>query len=92
MAARKKKKKKAGRKASSLNLVVGSKVKEAIKNTGYRCSGDLVESLNSEVHALLKNAVQHPEAKRHLGTAPKPRFFFRDVRRRLIAQRMGTRR
>ena len=59
MAARKKKKKKkAGRKATGLNLVVGSKVKEAIKATGYRCSGDLIESLNGEVHALLKNAVQ----------------------------------
>ncbi len=59
MAARKKKKKRAARakKAPALNLVVGSKVKEAIKGSGYRCSGDLVDALNSHVHQILSGAV-----------------------------------
>lgn len=60
MAARKKKKKRAAsraKKAPALNLVVGSKVKEAIKGSGYRCSGDLVDALNSHVHQILSGAV-----------------------------------
>ena len=59
MAARKKKKSKRAprRKAATSNVVVGSKVKEAIKGTGYRCSGDLVDALNSRVHDMLSGAV-----------------------------------
>ena len=58
MAARKKKKKAAPRrKAPASNVVVGSKVKEAIKGTGYRCSGDLVDALNAKVHDMLSGAV-----------------------------------
>lgn len=56
MAARKKKK--ARSKAAASNVVVGSKVKEAIKGTGYRCSGDLVDALNAHVHEILKGAVE----------------------------------
>jgi len=56
MAARKKKKK-ARSKAPALNLVVGSKVKEAVKASGYRCAGDLVEALNANIHATLARAV-----------------------------------
>ena len=62
MAARKKAKKKATKrrvtkKAPALNLIVGSKVKEAIKGHGYRMAGDFGEALNAKVHELLKAAV-----------------------------------
>lgn len=56
MAARKKKKARA-KKAAAPNLVVGSKVKEAVKGTGYRCSGDLVDAVNARVAAMLDDAV-----------------------------------
>ena len=52
MAAKKKKK------AQASNLVVGSKVKEAIKASGYRCSGDLVDALNEHVQSILEGAVE----------------------------------
>ncbi|MEZ6006232.1 MAG: hypothetical protein R3F05_00485 [Planctomycetota bacterium] len=69
MAARKKKtaKKKAakasrGKKAANLNVVVGSKVKEAIKSHGVRCSGELVEALNGHVLGILSGAVARCKA------------------------------
>ena len=63
MAARKKKgkTKKTARgkgKKSSVNVVVGSKVKEAVKGTGLRCSGDLVDALNTKVHGMLQGAAE----------------------------------
>jgi histone H3/H4 len=57
MAARKKKKARA-KKAAAPNLVVGSKVKEAVKATGYRCSGDLVDAVNVKVASMLEAAVE----------------------------------
>lgn len=59
MAARKKKAKKKAtrRKAPAANLVVGSKVKEAVKNQGYRMAGDFGEALNAKVHGLIESAV-----------------------------------
>ncbi|MCA9316176.1 MAG: hypothetical protein H6826_00465 [Planctomycetes bacterium] len=69
MAARKKKtaKKKAakasrGKKVANLNVVVGSKVKEAIKSHGVRCSGELVEALNGHVLGILSGAVARCKA------------------------------
>lgn len=66
MAARRKKKakKKAPRrkKAAALNVVVGSKVKEAIKSHGVRCSGDMVEALNAHVLGILDGAVARCQA------------------------------
>ena len=62
MAARKRKAKKkttrrkASRKAMT-NVVVGSKVKEAIKGHGYRMAGDFGEALNAKVHELIAGAV-----------------------------------
>ena len=56
MAARKKKKARS-KKAPAANLVVGSKVKEAVKASGYRCSGDLVDAVNACVHDLIAKAV-----------------------------------
>ena len=49
--------KKPARKAAAANLVVGSKVKEAIKGHGYRMAGDFGEALNAKVHELIAAAV-----------------------------------
>ena len=66
MAARRKKatKKKAtkrkatrSRKAAPVNLVVNSKVKEAVKSHGYRMAGDFGEALNAKVGDLIQAAV-----------------------------------
>ena len=62
MAARKKAKKKASKKKAGRKkgevLVVASKVKEAIKASGYRCSGDLIDALNAHIHGVLEGAVE----------------------------------
>ncbi len=73
MAARKKSKKKAARRAKkpALNVVVGSKVKEAVKSHGVRCSGDLVEALNGKVIAMLSDAVARCEANRRGTVRPQ---------------------
>lgn len=62
MAARKKSKKKASKRrakaaAPKQNLVVASKVKEAVKGHGYRMAGDFGDALNVKVHAMLAAAV-----------------------------------
>lgn len=73
MAARKKSKKKAARRAKkpALNVVVGSKVKEAVKSHGVRCSGDLVEALNGKVIGMLSDAVARCEANRRGTVRPQ---------------------
>jgi histone H3/H4 len=75
MAARKKtKKKSAGRRSSkkvALNVVVGSKVKEAVKSHGVRCSGDLVGALNEKVLGLLGAAVARCEANKRGTVRPQ---------------------
>jgi len=73
MAARKKSKKKAARRSKkpALNVVVGSKVKEAVKGHGVRCSGDLVEALNGKVIAMLSDAVARCEANRRGTVRPQ---------------------
>ena len=59
MAARRKKKKAARRssRAAKSNVVVGSKVKEAIKAKGVRMAGDFAEALNAKVHEVIADAV-----------------------------------
>ena len=49
-------------KSGGVNLVVGSKVKEAIKKNGVRVAGDLMDALNGTVSNLLKNAVARCKA------------------------------
>ncbi len=74
MAARKKKAKRktASRaKKPALNVVVGSKVKEAVKSHGVRCSGDLIEALNGKVLAMLSDAVARCEANRRGTVRPQ---------------------
>ena len=75
MAARKKKtarrKAPARGKKVALNVVVGSKVKEAVKSHGVRCSGDLVEALNGKVLAMLSDAVARCEANKRGTVRPQ---------------------
>ena len=44
------------------NLVVASKVKEMIRASGCRASGDLVEAVTSKVNAVLRDAVSRCKA------------------------------
>jgi hypothetical protein len=66
MAAKKKGKKKmgggGGGKGPASNIVVGSKVKDAVRNAGVRSAGDLVDALNSKVHRMLSDAVERCKA------------------------------
>ena len=72
MAARKKKKKaRRSPKKAAANVVVGSKVKEAVKSNGIRCSGDLVEALNAHVHGVIKAAVSRAKANKRGTVRPQ---------------------
>jgi hypothetical protein len=74
MAARKKKKKRkaaARAKKPVLNVVVGSKVKEAVKSHGVRCAGDLIPALNDKVLGMLADAVARCEANRRGTVRPQ---------------------
>ncbi|MDA1194828.1 MAG: hypothetical protein O2894_06555 [Planctomycetota bacterium] len=74
MAAKKKKKKAAApraKKKANLNVVVGSKVKEAVKSHGVRCSGDLIEALNGKVLGLLSDAVARCNANKRGTVRPQ---------------------
>ena len=53
---------KAAKKGGKSSLVVGSKVKEAIKASGVRMAGDLLDALNSAVGNQLKAAVGRAKA------------------------------
>jgi hypothetical protein len=55
-------KKKAAGKGGKSSLVVGSKVKEAIKSQGVRMAGDLLDALNGAVGGMLKAAVGRTKA------------------------------
>ena len=44
------------------SLVVGSKVKEAIKVEGCNCAGDLVDALSAEVATTVKKAAGRAKA------------------------------
>jgi hypothetical protein len=44
------------------NLVVGSKVKEAIRASGVRMAGDLLDALNGSVSNLISGAVERAKA------------------------------
>ncbi len=67
MAARKKKTakkaaRKAGRAKPASNVVVASKVKEAIKSRGVRMAGDFGDALNAKVHDMIAAAVHRCSA------------------------------
>jgi hypothetical protein len=48
--------KKAGKGGSKEILIVGSKMKDVVKNAGCMSSGDLIEALSAKVHEMLENA------------------------------------
>ena len=48
--------------AVKANLVVNSKVKEAIKGHGVRMAGDFGEALNARVSGIIKDAVGRCQA------------------------------
>ena len=52
----------AAKKKGSPSLVVGSKVKEAVKAGGVRMAGDLLDALNASVGSHLKNAIARCKA------------------------------
>jgi len=71
MAAKRKKKKVAKkRKPSRETLVVGSKVKAYIKASGYKCSGDLIESLSGTVHTALDAAMSRCDGNKRATVRP----------------------
>ncbi len=49
--------KKAAKGGKGGNLVVGSKVKDAVRGAGVRAAGDLVEAVSAQVGSMLKNAI-----------------------------------
>jgi hypothetical protein len=50
--------KKSGGKGSKEILIVGSKMKDVVKNAGCMSSGDLIEALSERVHEILASAAQ----------------------------------
>ncbi len=67
--ATKKKKKTAKKKATTTRarkpvevLLVGSKVRQEIKDAGYHTGGDAIEGLNEYVHWLIEQATQRADA------------------------------
>ncbi len=44
------------------SLVVGSKVKEAVKAAGCNCAGDLTDALSNEVSGLVNKAAARAKA------------------------------
>jgi len=44
------------------SLVVGSKVKEAVKAAGCNCAGDLADALSAEVAAIVAKAAERAKA------------------------------
>jgi hypothetical protein len=53
---------KGGKKGSKPSIVVGSKVKEAVRSAGVRSAGDLMDALNDKVHEVLAGAVARCKA------------------------------
>ena len=54
--AKKKAKKSAGRGKKEI-LVVGSKVKEVVRNAGFRSDGSLIQAVSEKVHEVLAAAI-----------------------------------
>ncbi len=43
-------------------LIVGNQIREVIKSLDSKTSGDLIDTLNKHLHALVKNATKRTEA------------------------------
>lgn len=55
---------KAKKAAKGGNLVVGSKVKDAVRSGGVRAAGDLVEGVSAAVNSMLKAAIARCKANK----------------------------
>ncbi len=64
------KKKKGKKKAARDTLVVGSKVKAYIKANGFKCSGELIQSLSDTVHSALDHAMGRCDGNRRSTVRP----------------------
>jgi len=51
-------------------VVVGSKVKEVIREAGLRSDGDLVQAVSDEVHALLREAIKRARSNNRSTVRP----------------------
>ena len=51
-------------------LVVGSKIKEAVKAGGCQSSGDLVEAVSNKVHEMLEAAIARAKANNRATVRP----------------------
>ncbi|MEK7705022.1 MAG: hypothetical protein AAB426_08690 [Myxococcota bacterium] len=43
-------------------LVIGSKVKDAVKAKGCQSSGDLIEALSDKLHVMIEAAIERAKA------------------------------
>ena len=43
-------------------LVVGSKMKDAVKSAGCQSSGDLIQAVSDRVHEMIESAVQRAKS------------------------------
>jgi len=53
------------------NLVVGSKVKETIKNNGCHTSGELIDALDEKVASLLNEACKRTQSNKRSTVKPQ---------------------
>jgi histone H3/H4 len=60
--AKKKTSKKTAKKGAPESVIVGSKVKAAIKGHGCNSSGDVLDAVNGYVHWLLEQAAKRAQA------------------------------
>ncbi|HUW34094.1 MAG TPA: hypothetical protein VM223_21005 [Planctomycetota bacterium] len=64
-------KKKAAPKKEREMLVVGSKVKAFVKESGCMTAGDVLPALNEKVYALLGQGVERTKANKRLTLRPQ---------------------
>lgn len=57
-------KKKTAKKKAREVVVVGSKVKDVIRNAGLRSDGDLVQAVSEKVHDLLEAAIERAQSNK----------------------------
>ena len=69
-ATKKKPARRAAKKATRETLVVGSKVKNYIKGQGKKCSGDLIEGLSDQLHAVIDAAINRCEGNKRSTVRP----------------------
>ena len=50
--------------ANTETVIVGSKVKAAIKESGCMTSGELLDALNAKVHSMVKDACERAKGNK----------------------------